>query len=78
MEDTLTHRQLQSFMHISNVLNTSFDIETIIDLIMSETIYVVEAAEGGSLWLYDKSQDVLVAKTAQGVLRTKKLARVKF
>jgi len=71
MEDTLTHRQLQSLIHISNVLNTSFDIDKIIELIMSETISVVEAAEGGSLWLYDEIRDCLIAQTAQGVFYPK-------
>lgn len=78
MEDTLTHRQLQSLIHISNVLNTSFDIETIIELIMRETISVVEAAEGGSLWLYNKKQDCLIAQSAQGVFYPKIFRQIRL
>lgn len=66
MQDSLTHRQLKSLIHVSNVINSSFDIETIIDSIMIETISVVEAAGGGSFWLYDKEQDRLIAQSAQG------------
>lgn len=66
MNDTLTHRQLQSLFHVSNVINSSLDIATIIDSIMKETISVVEAADGGALWLYDPHQDCLVAQSAQG------------
>jgi sugar diacid utilization regulator/putative methionine-R-sulfoxide reductase with GAF domain len=78
MEETLTHRQLQSLIHISNVLNTSFDIDTIIESIMSETISVVDAAEGGSFWLYDKEQKVLIAKTAQGVFYPKIFRQIRL
>lgn len=66
MQDTLTHRQLKSLIHVSNVINSSFDIETIIDSIMIETISVVEAAGGGSFWLYNKEEGYLIAQSAQG------------
>lgn len=66
MNDTLTHRQLHSLIHVSNVLNSSLNIDTIIDSIMKETISVVEAADGGALWLYDANQDCLIAQSAQG------------
>ncbi|MDQ0201468.1 helix-turn-helix domain-containing protein [Neobacillus ginsengisoli] len=78
MEETLTHRQLQSLIHISNVLNTSIDIDTIIELIMRETISVVEAAEGGSLWLYDKNKDCLIAQSAQGVFYPKIFQQIRL
>ncbi|MDR6997700.1 helix-turn-helix domain-containing protein [Neobacillus niacini] len=78
MEDTFTHRQLQSLFHISNVLNTSFDIETIIELIMRETISVVEAAEGGSLWLFNKKLDCLIAQSAQGVFYPKIFRQIRL
>ncbi len=78
MEETLTHRQLQSLIHISNVLNTSFDIDTIIESIMSETISAVDAAEGGSFWLYDKDQGILIAKTAQGVFYPKIFRQIRL
>ncbi|TYR80606.1 GAF domain-containing protein [Priestia megaterium] len=66
MKETLTHRQLHSLIHVSNVLNTSLDIDTIIDSIMIETISVVDAADGGSLWLYDTNRECLIAQSAQG------------
>lgn len=78
MEDTLTRRQLQSLIHISNLLNTSFDIDTIIELMLSETISVVDAAEGGSLWLYDRQQEMLIAKSAQGVFYPKIFRQIRL
>ncbi len=66
MKDTLTHRQLQSLMQVSNVLNSSLDIDTIMDSIMNQTISVVDAADGGSVWLYDTKEDCLIAQRARG------------
>lgn len=67
MQDTLTHRQLKSLIHVSNVINSKLDINTIFESIMSETISVVEAAGGGSIWIFDKNQNRLIAKSAQGL-----------
>ncbi|MCQ6280914.1 helix-turn-helix domain-containing protein [Bacillus sp. EB600] len=67
MQDTLTHRQLKSLIHVSNVINSKLDIVTIFDSIMNETISVVEAAGGGSIWIFDKNQNRLIAKSAQGL-----------
>lgn len=67
MQDTLTHRQLKSLIHVSNVINSKLDIDTIFESIMNETISVVEAAGGGSIWIFDKNQDRLIAKSAQGL-----------
>ncbi|MEH7502522.1 helix-turn-helix domain-containing protein [Neobacillus drentensis] len=67
MQDTLTHRQLKSLIQVSNVINSKLDIDTIFDSIMNETISVVEAAGGGSIWIFDKNQDRLIAKSAQGL-----------
>ncbi|MEH7014026.1 helix-turn-helix domain-containing protein [Neobacillus niacini] len=67
MQDTLTHRQLKSLIHVSNVINSKLDINTIFDSIMNETISVVEAAGGGSIWIFDKNQNRLIAKSAQGL-----------
>lgn len=78
MEDTLTRRQLRSLIHISNLLNTSFDIDTIFELMLSETISVVNAAEGGSLWLYDKNEDILIAQSAQGVFYPKIFRQIRL
>ena len=52
---------------MSNVINSTLDIDTIFDSIMNETISVVEAAGGGSLWIFDKNQNRLIAKSAQGL-----------
>ena len=67
MQDTLTHRQLKSLIHVSNVINSSLDIDTIFDSIMNETISAVDAAGGGSIWVFDKNQNRLIAKSAQGL-----------
>lgn len=67
MQDTLTHRQLKSLVHVSNVINSNLDISTIFETIMNETISVVEAAGGGSIWIFDKNQNRLIAKSAQGL-----------
>ncbi|WP_338452995.1 helix-turn-helix domain-containing protein [Niallia oryzisoli] len=67
MQDTLTRRQLESLIHVSNVINSKLDIDTIFDSIMNETISVVEAAGGGSIWVFDKNQNRLIAKSAQGI-----------
>ncbi|MFS0778358.1 helix-turn-helix domain-containing protein [Neobacillus sp. 3P2-tot-E-2] len=67
MQDTLTHRQLKSLIHVSNVINSKLDINTIFESIMSETISVVEAAGGGSIWIFDKIQNRLIAQSAQGL-----------
>jgi sugar diacid utilization regulator len=67
VQDTLTHRQLKSLIHVSNVINSKLDINTIFESIMSETISVVEAAGGGSIWIFDKNQNRLIAQSAQGL-----------
>ncbi|MDF2788181.1 MAG: putative transcriptional regulator [Neobacillus sp.] len=67
MQDTLTHRQLKSLIHVSTVINSKLDINTIFESIMSETISVVEAAGGGSIWIFDKNQNRLIAQSAQGL-----------
>ena len=67
MQDTLTHRQLRSLIHVSNVINSSLDIDKIFDSILNEAISVVEACGGGSIWIFDKNQNRLIAKSAQGL-----------
>lgn len=66
MKETLSHRQLQSLIYVSNVLNSSLDTDTIIDSIMQVTISVIDAADGGVLFLYDSEQDYLIAKSTHG------------
>ncbi len=63
MKETLSHRQLQLLIQVSNVLNSSLQIDTIIDSIMVQTVSVIDAAGGGVLFLYDKENDVLTAKS---------------
>ncbi|KAB2336720.1 GAF domain-containing protein [Cytobacillus depressus] len=67
MKETLTHRQLQSLIHVSNVLNSSLDIDTIIHSIMVQTVSVIDAANGGVLLLYDEKQGRLIPKTESNV-----------
>lgn len=63
MKEALSHRQLQSLIQVSNVLNSSLDIDTIIHSIMVQTVSVIDAAHGGVLFLYDSKQDCLVARS---------------
>jgi sugar diacid utilization regulator len=67
MQDTLTHRQLRSLIHVSNVINSSLDIDTIFDSILNEAISAVDACGGGSIWVFDNHQNRLIAKSAQGL-----------
>ncbi|PIC80564.1 hypothetical protein CSV75_01880 [Sporosarcina sp. P18a] len=67
MQDTLTHRQLKSLVHVSTVINSSLDIETIFDLIIGEAISAVDEAGGGSIWVFDLQKQRLVAKSAHGL-----------
>jgi sugar diacid utilization regulator len=78
MQDTLTHRQLKSLIHVSNVINSKLDIDTIFDSIMNETISVVEAAGGGSIWIFDKNQNRLIAKSAQGLFYPQIFRQIKL
>jgi sugar diacid utilization regulator/GAF domain-containing protein len=63
MKETLSHRQLQSLIHVSNVLNSSLDIDTIIDSIMVQTVSVIDAAHGGVLFIYDPEKGLLIPKS---------------
>jgi sugar diacid utilization regulator len=63
----LSHRQLQSLIHVSNVLNSSLDIDCVIDSIMKETISVIEAADSGILFLYEPDHQSLIAKSTYGI-----------
>ncbi|ARK20508.1 helix-turn-helix domain-containing protein [Sporosarcina ureae] len=67
MQDTLTHRQLKSLVHVSTVINSSLEIETIFDLIIGEAISAVDAAGGGSIWVFDQQKQRLMAKSAHGL-----------
>jgi sugar diacid utilization regulator len=67
LQDTLTHRQLKSLIHVSTTINSTLDIDTIFKTIMIETISAVDAAGGGSLWLYNEEKGCLIAKSAQGL-----------
>ena len=62
MNDPLSHRQLQSLIQVSNVLNSSLDIDTIMNAIMVQTVSVIDAADGGALFIFDKETGFLTAK----------------
>ncbi|GAA0371620.1 helix-turn-helix domain-containing protein [Bacillus horti] len=67
LELDLSRRQLQSLIHVSNVLNSSLNYDETLELIMRETISVIEAADSGILFLYDQKKNVLEAKYTLGV-----------
>lgn len=62
----LNYRQLESLIHVSNVLNSSLDTDEIIDLIMKETISVIDAADSGLFFVYEEKEDVLRCKSTYG------------
>lgn len=76
MKETLSHRQLQSLIHVSNVLNSSLDIDTIIDSIMVQTVSVIDANKTGVLFIYDPSQDLLIPKSDSNF--TSEITRVRL
>jgi sugar diacid utilization regulator/GAF domain-containing protein len=77
MNETLSHLQLQSLIQVSNVLNSSLDINTIIDSIMNQTISVIAAADGGVLFLFDPEQQRLIPHSSQG-FKDKVLSKVRL
>lgn len=66
MKEELSLRQLESLITVSNVLNSSLDIDKIIHSIMQVTISVLDAAEGGVLFLYNENSGYLVAEATFG------------
>ena len=52
---------------LPNVINSTLDIDTIFDSILNEAISAVDACGGGSIWVFDKKQNRLIAKSAQGL-----------
>ncbi|WP_017727666.1 helix-turn-helix domain-containing protein [Halalkalibacterium ligniniphilum] len=66
MNETLSKRQLNLLIDVSNVLNSSLSIDKIFQSIMKETINAIDAADGGVLFLYNKEEDALIAKSSQG------------
>lgn len=66
MNDALSHRQLQSLIQVSNVLNSSLDIDTIMKAIMAQTVSVIKAADGGALFIYEKESGFLTPKADSG------------
>ncbi|QPC47579.1 helix-turn-helix domain-containing protein [Mangrovibacillus cuniculi] len=66
MNETLSTRQLHSLMYVTNVVNSSLDIEEILNSILHTTLSVIDAADGGVLFIYDKEQKCLVAKATSG------------
>lgn len=66
MSPTFNHLQLQYLIHVSNILNSTLDIDTIVDIIISEIISTIDSADGGILFLYDEEQQLLIPKSSYG------------
>lgn len=66
MKEPLSYRQLQSLIYVSDVLNSSLNIDSIIHSILQTTISVIDAADGGVLFLYDELSDSLIAQSTVG------------
>ncbi len=59
-------RRLLTIFEIAKILATEQDIEIMLPKFLSGLIETLEAADAGSLWLYDPSDGRLEAKGAQG------------
>jgi sugar diacid utilization regulator len=66
MNELLNHRQLEYLFHVSNILNSTLDLDTVVDTIMSEIITTIEGADVGALFLYDSETGMLVSKSSYG------------
>lgn len=66
MNELLNHRQLEYLFHVSNILNSTLELDTVIDTIMSEIITTIESADVGALFLYDSEKGMLVSKSSYG------------
>jgi sugar diacid utilization regulator len=66
MNELLNHRQLEYLFHVSNILNSTLDLDTVIDTIMSEIITTIDGADVGALFLYDSELGMLVSKSSYG------------
>ncbi|QRG65890.1 helix-turn-helix domain-containing protein [Brevibacillus choshinensis] len=63
MKSELSHGQLQMLIQVSNAINSTLDLDVVFNTIMKETLSVIEAADEGYLFLYDPTDDYLVAKS---------------
>ncbi|GAA0318970.1 hypothetical protein GCM10008967_06920 [Bacillus carboniphilus] len=64
MQKSLNNLQLQYLIHVANILNSTLDIDTVVDLIISEIIPTIDGADGGILFLYDDQNQQLIPKSA--------------
>lgn len=62
MNESLSKRQLESLLYASNVMNSSLDIDTIIESLLQVCVSQVEAIDGGVLFLFDEERQRLIAK----------------
>ncbi|HWO74533.1 MAG TPA: helix-turn-helix domain-containing protein [Bacillus sp. (in: firmicutes)] len=78
MNQSLNKLQLQYLIHVSNILNSTLDIDTVVDLIISEIIPIIDGADGGILFLFDEKKQQLVPKSSYGFNENiLKLVRIK-
>jgi sugar diacid utilization regulator/GAF domain-containing protein len=66
MNEVLNYRQLEYLFNVSNILNSTLDLDTVIETIMSEIITTIDGADVGVLFLYDHEKDMLVSKGSYG------------
>lgn len=62
MNESLSKRQLESLLYASNVMNSSLDINMIIESLLQVCVSQVEAIDGGVLFLFDEERQRLIAK----------------
>lgn len=68
LEDKVEHRtrELSVLLKISRILASTVDLDQVIDSVVTQAVALLEPAEAGALFLYDKSLERLVVRSACG------------
>lgn len=61
-----TEKQLLSLINASQVLTSTLDLEQVLDKLIKEVLTVIEGADAGVLFMYDKKSNRLIAENAIG------------
>lgn len=65
-EAELSKRQLHVLMQVSTIFNTSLDFYAVIQSVIEEAVSVIDAADGGVLFLYDEEKERLKVAGSTG------------
>lgn len=58
--------RLQVVFEISRILLAEQDLDSLLPRLLATLVQIMDAADAGSVWLYDSSEGLLVARGAQG------------